>query len=443
MFSTFMLALSLMLSRVRVCGLAILSLVTLAAGACEKVPLLAPSGSTITLTASTNALPVNGSVDIVAQIIEASGTPPHSGTHVIFTTTLGTIQPSEATTDVNGRVVVRFLSGGSNGTATITASSGAANTGSNGALRISVGSAAVGRVILNASPATVPAIGGSTSIIANVLDVNGNPLSSVPVTFSTTAGTLAASLVVTDQNGVGVTSLTTGQQATVTASVGATAPTTPTTPTTPGTPTTPTTPTNSGQASASVTVNVASAPAITITPPSTPPSVGVPASFTINVTVAQTGGSAIRNVRVNWGDGDSDSLGAVTGNAVVSHVYMSAGTFPVTVTATDASGNSSDVGTFVTVIPVPRPTIIVNYSPVPARVNTQTTINIQVTVPQGIGIVETIVDFGDGQSANLGGAASASVPHVYTAQGTYTVTVRVRDTTGQETIGTLSISVGP
>jgi PKD repeat protein len=169
----------------------------------------------------------------------------------------------------------------------------------------------------------------------------------------------------------------------------------------------------------------------------------VPASFTINVTVAQTGGSAIRNVRVNWGDGDSDSLGAVTGNAVVSHVYMSAGTFPVTVTATDASGNSSDVGTFVTVIPVPRPTIIVNYSPVPARVNTQTTINIQVTVPQGIGIVETIVDFGDGQSANLGGAASASVPHVYTAQGTYTVTVRVRDTTGQETIGTLSISVGP
>src|SRR5258707_9370599 len=72
---------------------------------CQKVPLLAPSGSTITITASTTALPVNGTTQLVAQVIEASGTPPHSGTEITFTTTLGTVQPAQAETDSPARAV--------------------------------------------------------------------------------------------------------------------------------------------------------------------------------------------------------------------------------------------------------------------------------------------------------------------------------------------------
>src|ERR1700758_2741913 len=72
---------------------------------CQRVPLLAPSGSTITLTASTNVLPINGTTAIIAQVIEAAGTPPHSGTHVTFTTSLGAVQPSDAETDAGGRAV--------------------------------------------------------------------------------------------------------------------------------------------------------------------------------------------------------------------------------------------------------------------------------------------------------------------------------------------------
>src|SRR2546423_11370258 len=78
-------------------GVVLTALVLLTA-ACEKVPLLAPSGSSITLVTSSNILPVNGSTDIIAQVIEASGTPPHSGTHITFTTNLGRIEPSEADT---------------------------------------------------------------------------------------------------------------------------------------------------------------------------------------------------------------------------------------------------------------------------------------------------------------------------------------------------------
>src|ERR1700689_4242974 len=75
---------------------------------CEKVPLLAPTGSTITLTAGATALPANGTATIIAQVISSAGVPPHSGTEVTFTTTLGTIQPAEAYTDISGQVSVMF-----------------------------------------------------------------------------------------------------------------------------------------------------------------------------------------------------------------------------------------------------------------------------------------------------------------------------------------------
>ncbi|PYR34070.1 MAG: hypothetical protein DMF90_18520, partial [Acidobacteria bacterium] len=96
---------------------------------CEKVPLLAPTGSSITLTTSTNVVSANGSAVVLAQVLEAAGTPPHSGTHVVFTTTLGRVEPSDTTTDTSGRATVTFFASSNNGTATISASSGGANTG--------------------------------------------------------------------------------------------------------------------------------------------------------------------------------------------------------------------------------------------------------------------------------------------------------------------------
>ena len=85
----------------------------LAAGvtACNKVPLLAPSGSTINLSASTRTLPVNGSTGLTAFVTESSGTPVQNGTTVRFTTTLGSVSPVETQT-TNGLAVANFLAGG-------------------------------------------------------------------------------------------------------------------------------------------------------------------------------------------------------------------------------------------------------------------------------------------------------------------------------------------
>ena len=46
----------------------------LAVSGCDKLPLLAPSGTVITLIATSNVLAANGSIDIVATLIEQGAT---------------------------------------------------------------------------------------------------------------------------------------------------------------------------------------------------------------------------------------------------------------------------------------------------------------------------------------------------------------------------------
>src|SRR5207249_7682912 len=112
------------------------------------------------------------------------------------------ITPSEVETDVNGQARAAFSAGGMNGTAIISASSGGASATGNTAVRIAVGTAGVGKVILNANPTVISALSGTSVITAAISDINGNPLSSAQVAFSTTAGSLDATLVTTDTNGI-------------------------------------------------------------------------------------------------------------------------------------------------------------------------------------------------------------------------------------------------
>jgi PKD domain len=467
-------------------GKLLVVLSALAAAACEKSPLLAPTGSSITLTSATTALPANGSATIMAQVLEAAGTPPHSGTRVSFTTTLGTIDPPESSTDSSGRATVTFRANGASGIAIISANSGGASTsatggtgnsgGSNGSngggttttptgdrsLRIAVGTAAVGRVLATANPAVLPTTGGVATIVANVVDINGNALSAAAVTFTTTAGTLSAASVNTDASGNASVSLTTSQTATVTATVGVgstggTGNTGNTGGTTGGTQT------SNNQATATVTLR--NAPSILIELPATPPSQGLPSAYSFTVTAAgaaggtggtgggsggsggnggtSTGSAAIRDVTVSWGDGQNSNLGTFTGKQAVSHVYTSAQTFTITATVTDVSGEVGRASSAVSVIPVPQLAVVVTPSPQTIGINGLITFNVQVTVPAGIGVQNTSIDFGDGEVRQLGGATSASVTKSYSTPGVRTVTVAVLDTAGRTTIGTATVSITP
>jgi hypothetical protein len=413
---------------------------------CEKQPLFAPTGSSITLIANTNSLSANGSTPIIAQVLEPSGFPPHSGTQITFVTTLGQIQPSEANTDVNGQVTATFLAGGQNGTATITALSGGSNTGTSGGLKIFVGTAAVGRVSVTANPLSVPASGGSSTIGALVVDINGNPLNGTQVAFTTTAGTLSPNLVNTNSNGVATAVLTTNQTATVTASVGATAPAPPSSGSGSGSGSgtgsgTGTTTSATGTASGSVTVTATPAPTITITPPATIQK-NIPATFTVNVTAA-TGGAAIREITLDWGDGQSVGLGSFTGSQPAVHTYTSDDSFVVTGTVSDVAGNTNRASVPISVVPLAGTGVSVNPSVTTAAVNTSITFTITITPPAGVGIVSSSIDFGDGQIAQLGAAASATRTHSYTTPGPKNVVVTVNDTAGRSSPGSTVVTITP
>lgn len=387
---------------------------SVAAVGCDKVPLLAPTESTITLSTASTTVQANGSTTLTATVLEKSGTAVQNGTLVTFTTTVGRISPSEARTK-NGQVDVTFSGNGQSGEAEIRANSGGATT--KDPLKIKVGGAAVARIQLTASPGSVSSGGGSSQITAIVTDANGNPLTSIAVNFSTDAGTLSNSTVSTDSNGQVRTTLTTSRDATVTATTGAGS-------------------TGSG-VTGTVKVTVLSQPTVSITS-SSAPSAGSATTFTVTANPAANSGAVIQDVRVDFGDGSSVALGATTGSVSVQHVYQSSGTFTATVTARDSNGGTASASTVV-VVAAQQP-LAVNLATTQSTSGVNTTVNFTATVtPAGTPVASYAWNFGDLTSAVTSGNQTN---HVYTAgSGAKTVTLTVTSTSGQT--GSTTTSVVP
>lgn len=397
----------------------------LAFSACDKMPLLAPTGTVITLFTNSKVMPVNGTVEITATLIEqgaaaapaaqpgqqqaataGAGTPVHNGTLVTFTTTIGSIDPREARTH-NGQVNVRLTGDGRSGGAKVTAFSGGAKSAE---LEILIGSAAAERVVLTANPTTVPSSGGTVQLLARVEDTAGNGLPGVPVTFSATAGTIVVPTVLTDDTGVARTSLTTNQNAKVTASAGA--------------------------KTATLDLTLAPKTGISITPPLTAPTAGIPASFTVSVSITAN----IRDVTVSWGDGTSTSLGAISGSTGVSHVFANSGTYTVTATATDVTGDRQSVSTSVTVQPV---VINVELTATATAFTSGTPITLTATVtPTTIQVASFQWDFGDGTTATTTGRITQKI-YTVAAATVFTVRVTVTDVNGRTGFGQTQIRIIP
>ena len=312
----------------------ILLAVTVLATACDKVPLLAPSGSSITVTAPTTVLPVGGTTEITAFVMESSSSPVQNGTTVRFLTDLGTVNPAEAQTR-NGVATTTFT-GTTSGTASIRAVSGAAGsagtpttptdpntptTPSSNVVRIAVGAAAVGTAGLSvrAIPASVASTGGTVEVIATVLSTDGRLLSGVPVSFSASRGTLGSTVAISDERGEARTTLTTSENSTITVRSGA-------------------------ATAATFDVTVRTGPSVTLTC-----AVGATtncASVTIGQLVTFTAArgtttSAIASARLDFGDGTSVNLGNLSSSVTVTHAYTAAGTYNAQLVVTDVNGETA------------------------------------------------------------------------------------------------------
>ncbi|HXH25383.1 MAG TPA: Ig-like domain-containing protein, partial [Vicinamibacterales bacterium] len=316
---------------------------------CDKVPLLAPAGSTITLSAPTRALPVGGSTEITAVVVESSGTPVQNGTTVRFTATLGTLNPAEAQTR-NGVAVTTFIAGETSGVAEIRATSGAAGvappvgtgTGTtntqtqSNVLQITIGAANAARVALMAAPTTLPSTGGSSRITATVLDGAGSPIRGARVVFSASAGTLSASSATTDASGDATVTLTTTRNATVTARVGS----------------------GAEGLTATIDVTVGVPAAVTLTCLGSGTTAGSSCSQQVGLSVSFTarrettaGAAPIVSSTLEFGDGTSMPLGTLSSSTTVSHVYQNTGSYVATLRATDANGETTAASVSVSIVP--------------------------------------------------------------------------------------------
>lgn len=370
---------------------------------CDKAPLTAPTDSAVTLFANNTVVALNGSVDITASVTEPGGVPVQNGTQVVFTTTLGSIEPAEARTS-GGRATVRLNAGAASGLAQVRAFSGGAQAE---ALEIRVGAAAATGLALSATPSAVGPNGGTVEILAVATGENNQRLPGVPVNFGTSAGSLSASTVITDANGEARTQLTTTREATVTATI--------------------------GSVSATTTVRVTTRPIITLTPPATAIGEGETATFTVNVQ-PQANGDAVRDVIIDFGDGDRRSLGSLTGSRTVQKVYARKGTYQVTVTVFDTGGEATPASTTVTVEERVINVTLTASNAVPP-VNTPVTFTAAAT---GANIVTYNWNLGDGDARVTTGNTTSKA---YSTPGRRRVTVEVVNAAGQRGQGVIEIVV--
>jgi PKD repeat protein len=152
---------------------------------------------------------------------------------------------------------------------------------------------------------------------------------------------------------------------------------------------------------------------------------------TLNFTVTDPDGT-IASVTVNWGDGSVDNLpGTVTSDV---HTYASAGSFTITIVATDNSGSTGHAAGSVTVqAPFTPPTVTIN-GLTPNPVNTDATVSVSFTVTSSATVSGITVNWGDGTADNLAGTA-VSDSHVYSSTGnakskSFTVTVSATNSAG-------------
>jgi PKD repeat protein len=132
-----------------------------------------------------------------------------------------------------------------------------------------------------------------------------------------------------------------------------------------------------------------------------------------------------------FGDGSAGS------GAAAHHAYASPGSYTVTLSVTDNSGNSSSVSETVTVAHSP-PVASFSYSPT-APVVAQAVSFDSSSSTDSDGLIDSYVwSFGDGSAGS-----GAAPQHAYAKAGSYTVRLTVTDTSGATGTATQTIAIAP
>lgn len=172
-----------------------------------QVPFVSMDPHTVLVEALPAAIPVTGTAQITATVLDVLGHPVRDGTAVTFTTSLGAVTPTVAATAAG--IAHSTLHGeGLSGLATILARSGNAA----GTATVRIGSGSSFTLTLQADPPAIPADGQSRSTItATLVRADGQPITlTYWIYFSTTLGAIPSrSLAISGTTSIPLTAGTT------------------------------------------------------------------------------------------------------------------------------------------------------------------------------------------------------------------------------------------
>ena len=155
-----------------------------------------------------------------------------------------------------------------------------------------------------------------------------------------------------------------------------------------------------------------------------PASGTAPLQVSADASGSSAGSSPISSYSFNFGDGTT--AGPQSG-ATANHTYQSAGTYTVTVTATDGNNLTDNATRSVTVTAqqATGPTAALSVSPASGTAPLQVTANASGSTAGSSPISSYSFNFGDGTTA--GPQSGATATHTYQSAGSYTVTVTATD----------------
>jgi large repetitive protein len=186
----------------------------------------------------------------------------------------------------------------------------------------------------------------------------------------------------------------------------------------------------------SVIVRSIPAPIVTIAVTPDPPFVDRQAVFAATATAAP--GHSI--VRYEWNFGD-DTTASTTGPNVVK-TYDEVGTFVVTVSAIDDTGQAG-IGARTVVVGFSAAAPVANFTISPTNPEEGQNVSFNgssSTVGVGATIVRYVWDFGDGGAA-LDTGTTPTASHTYANDGTYGVTLTITDSLGRTASKTATVTV--
>jgi PKD repeat protein len=163
-------------------------------------------------------------------------------------------------------------------------------------------------------------------------------------------------------------------------------------------------------------------------------------TFTVGTGVAdpEHPPNPVKSVRIEFGDGDFEDLGALTGPTSVSHIYSDDGTFTVKVTVTDTAGQQVSQSLVLVVLPEAPISVTLTYSPPTPAMNQ--TVTFTVMLSSGGVPPDSFYDWDFGDHTTLT-TTSNSAMHGYKTKDAFTAKVTVHTSDGKTGIATAVVSV--